>query len=553
MSIADSNHFGTITFSAPEQVELSSPGDPSRTITVARQRGEWRPPDRIADHVFDGFAVPIDCYRGSDGIRRIIPTCSFDELIDLGAVGGLAVLHGIRRIDAQTDHSYRAMHLIHQYVRGRSYRNARGMKEHLTRCFQHSRDLYIRVPSRDMDSERNVLPDGLGRTKAGDGHDWSVAAVTARGRDAASEAGHVNPTSDRAITFGLYEAARRNPLDVAPEEVPRLIRCALFQLDDTDGDLPRKEGGELDDDLIDEVTRRLLVAIQKHLGDTQEAFDRWFLASSNSVIRQVAKQKKAPGGELSHGVVRRIVLELGWRAYGYVGQCVHAMMRTIANALPEPLDETEKRLYEHMHEAQSYYGGHPAAMLAERMGLLRPAVLAIWEEPDNREHVRVLHRMLEYYAHMARSRREADRRGKGRVVVPQPSAIPGDKIAGSNCHVERQDGVDAERVDAGGTSGRHQFHEAVHAIQQGDEEDAFAIAAERIRLVEELECPEGCRDWEYRLEAAERGEQLRIQMRCRCGATDQGVSISYGEFAELAAAELDWRRRDLDPDKGAES
>ena len=68
---------------------------------------------------------------------------------------------------------------------------------------------------------------------------------------------------------------------------------------------------------------------------------------------------------------------------------------------PDPLNDEEKLVGEHMHESQSYYGGLPAALLAERMDFLRPAVLAIWDNPGNQDHVRVLHKLLQYYMEMA--------------------------------------------------------------------------------------------------------------------------------------------------------
>ena len=133
MEVTDPTCFGTTTFGEPEPISASFPGDPTRKLTGTCAHGEWRPPERIAKFLPKDFKVPLDCYTAADGLRRIVPRCNFEELIDLGAVGGRAIYHSIRGFDQYRDDYCRAMHLIHQYVCGRRYLGTRGMQEHLTR------------------------------------------------------------------------------------------------------------------------------------------------------------------------------------------------------------------------------------------------------------------------------------------------------------------------------------------------------------------------------------------------------------------------------------
>ena len=406
MEITDPSHFGTLTFGEPEVVERAMPGNPAQKFSFAREKGEWRPPERLAAFLPPGYSIPVDCWKDSDGLRRIVPRCSFEELIDLAPVGGLAVLHGIHGFDPQIDYSYRAMFLVHQHVRGRTYKNSRGMKEHLSREFLYARDLFVRRLGRIVDGECDVLPDAVGLNAEGKGRRLSVSELTELGRRTAREAGRNNQNSAQAIQYGLLAAAKMNPLEVTPDEVPNLVRMALF-------DLPAGEKAP-SKELVEIVTERLLAAIDRHLDDSGEAFDAWFTGSKNSLLKQIAQQKSKPGGKLSRDDVRRALLHLGWQAYSYVGQCVHALMRTIKNSVPVPLNETEKRLFETMHESQPVYGDLPLALLAERARYLRQAILAMWNEPENGDHLRVLHRLLAYYAEMASKRREADRQSKQR-------------------------------------------------------------------------------------------------------------------------------------------
>jgi len=131
MEVTNPSYFGTTTFGNPEAVEARFPGDPWLHIGATCAHGEWRPPDRLAPFLPKDFTVPLDCHTGADGLQRIVPRCSFEELIDLGAIGGLAVIHGIHGFDQGRDASYRMMLLIHQHVCGRRYRGTRGMQEHL--------------------------------------------------------------------------------------------------------------------------------------------------------------------------------------------------------------------------------------------------------------------------------------------------------------------------------------------------------------------------------------------------------------------------------------
>jgi hypothetical protein len=535
VEVTDPSQFGTVTFGEPETVELAVPGEAQGNVTVTCAHGEWRPPERLARFLPEDFSVPLDCYTGSDGLRRIVPRCSFEELIDLGAVGGLAVLHGVRGSNPEVDQSYRAMLLIHQRVRGRSYCGTRGMREHLTREFSYSRDLYICGSGRLSEDERDVLPDDLGLNAAGEGHRLTVSQLTGLGRRAAEDAGHRNPTNEQAIGFGLYEAAKRNPLEVESERVSPLIEMALFDIDHSE-DAPSEE-------LIGIVTERLLEAIHRHLEDRQEAFDGWFTGPGNSLVKQISQQANRPGGRLPRGDVRQALLHLGWRAYRHVGQCVHALMRTIKNSIPVSLSDQERRLYGHMHESQPYYGNLPLALLAERSRSLRRAILAIWEEPDEPVHVHVLHRLCWYYADMVRRRREADRRSK------QRSASDGPESSADNNEAARALDEDADAASEGSaeedsTGARQtrpptstQLIDNLH-VPSPDSENDFAEVADHIRRSRAIECAAGCTNWEY-LRAGETADPVAIRLRCECGDVEQTIELPFREFAEKASSVLE--------------
>lgn len=536
MEVTNPSHFGTIIFGEPETVEFPYPGDPQENVATTRSRGEWCPPDRLRQFLPDGFSVPLDCYTGPDGLRRIILRCNFEELIDVGAVGGLAVLHGLRGFDKEVDRSYRAMFLIHQHVRGRAYGGTRGMKEHLTRKFEYARDVHVRSLGRLTDDQRDVLAEDVGLNTHGEGHGVSVAQLTENGRQAAREAGCRNPISKQAIAFGLLEAAKMNPLKVGDEEVPHLVRMALFDIDSSEG-APYEE-------LVEIVAERLLEAVDPHLDDSQEAFDQWFSGPSNSLVKQIAQQKKKRGGELSREDVRQALLCLGWRAYDYVGQCIDALMRTIKNAMPDPLNDDERRLFERMYERQPYYGNLPLALLAERLSFLRLAILAIWEAPQDQDNVRVLHRLLWYFADMVSRRREADRQSKQRSEGDPPTSleeactVDGATREDAALNTDDPDLKDGRRVSRNrGMSVR--LIDNLHC-RPSAEEGPFAEIADHIRELKRIKCDAGCERWEYHGEKEET-ELVTIAIECRCGRVAQKLDIPLSELTAHAKDLLKWR------------
>lgn len=523
MEVTHAASFGTTTFAKPKIVEVVSPRDASQKITVSRARGEWRPPPRLLPFLPKDFKVPLECYTGADGLRRIVPCCNFEELIDLGAVGGLAVLHGLEGFDKARDATYHLMRLVHQHVCGRDYLGTRGMKEHLTREFNYSRDLYVRRSGRVSDDERDVLPDNIGVTAHGEGHRLTVKQLTYRGRQAAHEAGHANPTNRSAIRFGLDLTADVDPPDVKPKEVPALVRRAIFD-DDSQAEPPSPE-------LIEIVKERLQDAIRQHHADSRDDFYHWFLGAKNSLVKQIAQQKGKRGGKLSRHDVRRVLLHLGLRAYEYLGPCVHALMRTIKNSIPQALNDQEKQLFEHMYESQPYYGNLPAAMLAERMPDIKLAVLKIWEEPQNHRHVRVLHRLLAYYAEMVRKRRQADSQSKQRCpqvpagALQMETSVEGNTVAG----IAVESGSPPNGCSEVGSV---QFVENLHSPAPC-EPSPFAVIAEHLRQSHGIECEAGCTEWEYYRDG-ESDQPVTIRMRCECGQVDKAMSVTRKEFTKRA-------------------
>lgn len=174
---------------------------------------------------------------------------------------------------------------------------------------------------------------------------------------------------------GVRRFARRDPV---PAFVVRAAlggyALALFDLG------PVAEA--LDETVARTVEDRLLAALERHVGDDTADFDRWFFTNTDNIVHAIAKQKKG-GGRVPREVVRQALLELVFRSYRYVGDCVHLQATAFARALPDPLTGEERALFESLYRKRPYLGGLPLVLLRDRFAFLREAVLDVWAVPHD--------------------------------------------------------------------------------------------------------------------------------------------------------------------------
>lgn len=399
--------YGIWEQSAWESITLPVPGRGDASLTVERCRLTWRPSPAIAAALPADLRIEFEVDRGADGNRRFVPVGGFGPYIQNAWLAGLGILRCIRNLSAEEAFSHRALKLVFDRVRAG--------REHLTRSFSASRDLYVRPKGRGGNIEASLLPETVGRTADGKGHSWSIRELTERGRAAAQDDGIVNPTGDVAIRYGLTLAAQRNPLaDVEEAGARSLIIQALFD----DGELHTA----VTDATVDDVTERLLVALEEHGEDTWKNFAAWFSGRKNNLVQTLARKKGFP--KLSREVVKRALLKLGWRSYQYVAVCLSLFAQAVRRDLPEPLNEEERRRFEAMYLPQVGYGGLPLVLLLERSDLIGLIVTRLWETPEDPALVGALHRLLEIYAALAPARRSADRRFKALKAAFSKKASP---------------------------------------------------------------------------------------------------------------------------------
>ena len=323
---------------------------------------------------------------------------SFEDFIDVAFMAGLAVLSVIKQLTPEQKHSYRAMFFLFQRVRR--------TREHLQNALLNATSLRISRVGREGADGRSILPETVGLNQQGQGTAWSVDRLLCEGRQAAREAGVEKPIENECVRFGLVAAARLNPLTIPANPTLELVRQALFN------DIPADD--PIEPEVVDVVVERALAAVHQHLTEPADAFDRWFSGRTNSFVGQIARRRLLPGGQLDQTAVRRALHDLGWQAYRYMADCIHAIMGAFEKMIPEPLTAAERTFFEQMHLNQPYLGNLPIVLMYERFSFTKEVLWDIWANPSDQHNIGVLHRLLDWFSDMARKRRQIDRSVKQR-------------------------------------------------------------------------------------------------------------------------------------------
>jgi hypothetical protein len=294
------------------------------------------------------------------------------------------------------------------------------MREFLTRQFEYSRDLFLAKLNRIDDEDVNLLQliwptpefEEAGEKKRAKPRNHDLIEM---GRNAAHDDGIPAPTDEACMRYGLYEVARTSAENRPDEEIPRLIRRALFKVETSEYDR------RLSPEILEYAYERFCMFAEDHLDDSTEEFNNWFFR--NEMLAEMAKKTRAPGGRFDPKILKAALLYWGWTAHEYVAQSLGLQMIAFRNSLKIPLDERERQVFDQMHLPQPHLGGLTLLLLAERFPFAEVAIKRLVENPGDRQTISVFHRMLENYAILAGARREADSRSKRGPKMGEHGAV----------------------------------------------------------------------------------------------------------------------------------
>jgi hypothetical protein len=411
--------------------------------------------------------------------------------------------------------SYRVMSLFFQ--------QGQHLREYFERAFDRIGDLQITEVVRIPGESPDALPADLGKDSLGNGERWSVSEVIRRGRISAVDAGIDSPDEATCIRRGLLEAARINPIrhgELSSDGSAAVVRLALFDGND--------DVTKVDPQVGDLIKDRILNAVDRHLDESREEFRHWFFESVDNIVHQVAKQKKI-AKVATRQLVGRVLCDLAFDSFRYVGQCVHVAMRAFRGAMPNPLSVDEERLFDFLYSCHSWLADLPVILLRPRFHQLREILIEMMTNPEDTQLIGVLQRLLVYYGEMAAARRRADRdyrrrshhqNDRGRTAV--------------NVQLRDDDGTACDDQTQEGDSEPDECEELCREFT--DRKHVFQKTAHELRGRRGSNCRCGHHDhWSARLiESKTNDEIVTIVDRCKICGHHEEIGIPKAQFEAVA-------------------
>ena len=166
--------------------------------------------------------------------------------------------------------------------------------------------------------------------------------------------------------------------------------------------------------------------------------ERFWRLFGSAVFRDLATQKSNPatgqpweGGDLDPVECRHVFVSLVRLSYEYVKSWYDAFVLDVLAGLERecgPLTDAEKFLFCRTHRPSKYFGGLSAALLADRLWLLRPILQELWQlgpDEDVTPAARHAPDVLVVYGLALAARRSADRSRKRYRVRPRALYVEG--------------------------------------------------------------------------------------------------------------------------------
>jgi hypothetical protein len=398
MSQPPNNRWGTIDIVPLGTSQITPRAIDEGELVADLHRYTWRPSVEVASHLPSDFSLSLTAVSNGGVERRFQPDLDPFSFSLTAALGGFAILRAMQNLNAEQRNTYDLMRLVFQH--------GRIVQEALTRRFHRTQDLAVTGDARYAVDDDDVLPDNLGLDGQGRDRKWRMGDLMRSGREEARRRRLREASDADFVRLGILCAARHNPIDaesLSVAEARRLLRFNLFDLGPADC--------HIDENTKEEIVARFREALDRHLADSTEEFDRWFFEKRDGIVHQISKRKSGLG-PIAREVVRQTLLELVFDSLPYNGQCVHIQMYAFAGAILPSLTDSERSVFELQYCSQPWLGDVPLILLHRYLQPMREAIIDMWDEPQIREHPGVLLRVMQFHGEMVRKRREADRAAK---------------------------------------------------------------------------------------------------------------------------------------------
>lgn len=403
---AEDRNWGKLAFLPPPAIKRDSLPVLIRDMAKAEQC-IWMPHEQYSRDFAPESGLALLCVTASNGMRWFLPHTAdlrrpnpFLAFYVRAWQCGFEVLrlkNSKQFEDPVLRNTYRFMWFF--------FRRARKFQEFITRSFNSASELVIKKGSRGSKSLPGILP-WIGSQQTGtDNFPQSANELIALGEGLARAWGVQRVSRARMMQFGLAAVAKLLKSEACgDQEVGSLVRAVFFDLPSPPEEYSAKIQLDVEGLLLDTVEPWFM-----NESMPQEVFDELFWGRSNTLLKQVASQCSSA---VDLAVVRYALLDLCWRAFTYIGQCVEAIMLEVAKALPNPLSAPERRAFELLYFPQPFFAGRPLVFLDERLALVSPLLDEMVEGPNDPNPIRAFHNFLHLYVAMVDARKAADREAK---------------------------------------------------------------------------------------------------------------------------------------------
>lgn len=389
---------------------------------------QWTPGPALLPFLPNPFGIEF-LRHTIDGKWQWTPVLERSGFLRHAAIAGLAIQRALGRLSNGEVYSHRAMQLLFQL--------SSTVRERLDYRIQNVKDLTI------SDAGSHHLLDinaAFQRQPAGTRKNVLLRQLLQEGSQMAEQAGAANPARTAvALAYWIDAAAQRyaedHPLTEA-EDFHATLRLALFGLDASANSIP--------EDLKERIAARLLDAIDSHLDDPHDHFQKWFFENYDNIVHQIAKRKK-PDGPIQREIARRALLEVICDSWTHVGQCVSLCMSAVRRSISPPLTPEEDSIFTAIYCRNPYFGQIPLILLDEHFPMLQPTVAMVLHRPHDPASWVRLRRALELYAAILLARRATNLESKR--IGRSPRRLIDDQVVSSTpCVADAA--AQAERLEA---------------------------------------------------------------------------------------------------------
>jgi hypothetical protein len=368
----------------------------------------WDPPAGLKQRLPSWYQIGLECCTDMKGNRIFSPIpLTFDgsslrekvlrSRADATAYAWIAALGGRAICESKNESQQPLLSLdiaefYQRYIRSR--------KEFLGETRELKRSFRACGADRAEYDDGHALTGRLGLGPNCAGRGWSSAEINDVGVRSAREGGISNPTPDQIYWRALFEAARSNPLRLNVAEVESIARQSLFAI------APGR--GAVTHDQLQYIADIVATSLREVCSLPEDETAKWICDRKSNLLHRISKRRDLP---MPKEQVKQVMLELGWKSFRLLADCVDTQMRAIRDAMSTPLNRFEADRYERNFLNNSSFCV-PLIILHDRLDVLKDAIINYWNNRDDPDAVAVVQTMMYYFSVLVEYERSEDRRLK---------------------------------------------------------------------------------------------------------------------------------------------